>query len=126
MSARGRHEGASVHEKLEIHGWSRLASGLVCMVFAFGLTLASPSGATSAATPTTPTASKKAPPASARLDINVATKAQLADLPGIGDVYSQKIVDGRPYKSKAELESRKILPKGVYDKIAPLVIARQK
>ena len=50
----------------------------------------------------------------------------LAKLPGIGDVYSQKIIDGRPYKFKNELESKKILPKGVYGKIAPLIIAHQK
>jgi radical SAM superfamily enzyme with C-terminal helix-hairpin-helix motif len=48
---------------------------------------------------------------------------QLAKLPGIGEVYSQKIIDGRPYKSKAELESKHILPKGVYQKVAAQVIA---
>jgi len=31
------------------------------------------------------------------IDINTATKAELSALPGIGDVYSQKIIDGRPY-----------------------------
>ena len=57
------------------------------------------------------------------LDINTATKAQLAELPGIGDVYSQKIVDGRPYKAKTELS--KILPEKTYARIVELIIAKQ-
>jgi competence protein ComEA len=57
------------------------------------------------------------------LDINTATKAQLAELPGIGDVYSQKIIDGRPYKMKTELS--KILPEKTYAKIVDLIIAKQ-
>src|SRR5204863_3382454 len=111
-----------MHEKLGIRGWSRLAACLVSMVMASALALASASATTSGAKATAPAASKAAPPAAARLDVNVASKAQLAALPGIGDAYSQRIIDGRPYKSKSELEYRKILPKGVYDKIAPLII----
>src|SRR3977135_1437716 len=34
-------------------------------------------------------------PAAEKLDINTATKDQLKELPGIGDAYSQKIIDGR-------------------------------
>src|SRR5437870_3704383 len=42
---------------------------------------------------------------SAPLDINLATKDQLSALPGIGDAYSQKIIDGRPYARKDQLVS---------------------
>lgn len=63
--------------------------------------------------------------ASAPLDINSATVAQLKALPGIGDAYSQKIVDGRPYGGKDDLVNKNIIPQATYDKIKDVIIAKQ-
>jgi competence protein ComEA len=59
----------------------------------------------------------------APLDINTATADQLKAIPGIGDAYAKRIIDGRPYTAKNQLVSRGILPQSVYNKIKDQIIA---
>lgn len=59
------------------------------------------------------------------LDINTATPAQLKSLPGMGDAYVKRIVDGRPYTAKNQLVTRGILPREAYDGIKDQIIAHR-
>jgi competence protein ComEA len=68
-------------------------------------------------------APKPAAAAAAPLDINTATADQLKAFPGIGDAYSKRIIDGRPYTAKNQLVTRGILPQSVYNKIKDQIIA---
>jgi hypothetical protein len=63
--------------------------------------------------------------AGSKLDINTALKQELSSLPGIGEAFAQKIVDGRPYNSKSDLVKRGVLPASTYDKIKSDVTAHR-
>ena len=60
-----------------------------------------------------------------RVDLNSASKEDLAKLPGIGDATADKIIAARPFKSKAELVSKGIVTKAQYAKFSSHVTAKQ-
>ena len=68
----------------------------------------------------------KAAPQVELVDINSASKEELKKLPGIGDADADKIIAGRPYLSKAHLQTRNIVSPGAYQGLRQLVVARQK
>ncbi|WP_188262247.1 ComEA family DNA-binding protein [Azospirillum tabaci] len=57
------------------------------------------------------------------IDLNTAGKDELQTLPGIGEARSEAIVKNRPYRSKDELVSKKIVPQNVYDDIKGRIAA---
>jgi DNA uptake protein ComE-like DNA-binding protein len=76
----------------------------------------------------TASAAKKAAPAAPvkLVDINSASKAELKTLPGIGDAEADRIVAARPFLTKAELVTKKVIPTGPYLSLKNRVIAMQK
>jgi len=119
-------------------------------LFAFVVALAAPLALAQGSTPSaTPSATPAAEPAkaekamktekavrhakaekaeaatTAKTDINSATKEELMKLPGVGDATADKIIAGRPYKTKADLSSKKIVGVKAYAKLRGMIIAKQ-
>lgn len=51
------------------------------------------------------------------ININSASLLELDQLPGIGKVQSEAIINGRPYNELADLIQRNVIKQSVYDKI---------
>jgi DNA uptake protein ComE-like DNA-binding protein len=66
-----------------------------------------------------------APKKAELVDLNTATRDQLVAVPNIGATIAQKIIDNRPYKSKDELVSKKVVTPMAYAKFKDYVIAKQ-
>jgi DNA uptake protein ComE-like DNA-binding protein len=59
------------------------------------------------------------------IDINSAGKGTLAKLPGVGEATADKIIAGRPWKSKYDLVMKKVVTRSAYDKFSKYIVARQ-
>jgi competence protein ComEA len=110
----------------------RLLALLVALLFTAGLALpvdvsaqSAPAKSSSKSTTPATTDAKRSDTKGPLLDINTASPSELEALPGIGEAYSKKIVENRPYKRKDELVKKKIIPQATYDKIKNQIIAKQ-
>jgi DNA uptake protein ComE-like DNA-binding protein len=58
-----------------------------------------------------------------QLDLNTASRAQLAKLPGLTDKDAENIIAHRPYSGKQGLLNKKVLSQNKYDQIRDYVYA---
>jgi competence protein ComEA len=72
---------------------------------------------------TEPVKAEKKPASNVRLNLNAASAAEFARLPGVGAAGAKAIIRGRPYRSKEELLKKKIVSESVYEDIKVNVYA---
>lgn len=59
------------------------------------------------------------------LDLNTASRDQLMALPGMSANEADRVIAGRPYNDAVDIETRHIVSKAEYDRIADQVTARR-
>jgi len=106
----------------------------LAMATLFGAVLALPALAQTPATPATPapapakpamttptphptTTATTTPAVTTPINLNTATPQQLDSLPGIGKSRLKKIIAARPFTSVDQLDTKKVIPHSVYEKI---------
>lgn len=99
--------------------------GRILSLCCLALLMSVPGAGLAGAAPLAAPAPAASAPAADLIDINTATAEQLKTLPGMGDAYVKRIIDGRPYSAKNQLATKGILPKAAYDRIAEKIVARR-
>ena len=64
-------------------------------------------------------------PAGDRLDVNRASIGELEKLPGVTQIWAERIVRFRPYHAKSDLRNQGVIPARVYHKIEDLIVAHR-
>jgi competence protein ComEA len=59
------------------------------------------------------------------LDLNSASKEQLASLPGVSSAEADRVIAGRPYNDPSDLVTRRIMSKTEYDRISDRLTAKK-
>ncbi len=62
--------------------------------------------------------------ATPRVDLNTASREELAKLPGMDEATADKIIAARPFKSRGELRSKGVVSSVEYAKLREHVIAK--
>ena len=102
----------------------RIAAVFCALALFAGISYAQTVSASQSTSTSTKKSSKKAKtPKSQQVDVNSASKDQLTAVSGIDDATAQKIIDGRPYKTKKDLVSKNILTQDQYDKVKDQLVA---
>ncbi|WP_058187422.1 ComEA family DNA-binding protein [Terracidiphilus gabretensis] len=79
--------------------------------------------ASSTHTAQAPTQSKV--PEGQRLDVNRAGMEELMKLPGITQIWAERIIRFRPYHAKSDLRNQGVIPARTYHKIEDLIVAHR-
>lgn len=111
-------------DKTQSHNLMKTLLKYVALGFAFALAAAP---VVVHAQDKTPAKAEKAakPKAAAKIDVNSATAADLAKLPGVDADTANRIIAGRPYGNKAQLKSKNVVSDEVYKKITDQIVAKK-
>ncbi len=99
-----------------VRALSVLALAMIFPIAAYAAT----GTAKSSAAPTHMAHAKRMP----AVDVNSASKEDLMKLPGVSDELAQKIIDGRPYKTRGDLAKKQILTKAEFGKVRNRIIVK--
>ena len=107
-----------------IRNFVRIVTMLCVLGLFAGITFAQSSGSQSNSTMKMSKKSSAKKSSSKKVDINSATKEELVAA-GLDEATAQKVIDGRPYKTKRALLNKHILTKDEYNKVGGKLIAHR-